>query len=293
MAYNYCFTDNTLEFSTEKCDFLKYAIWQKEKGTHEHYQGYIELTKKCRIAALKKIYPNIHFEVRKGTQTQAIDYCKKADTRIDGPWEFGSPKRPGARTDLIDLKEYARSGKRKRDVPTELTDAHAKYTKYYDLQQQFAPKIIRDDFSIMLCYGPTGTGKTHLVHEHSEDLYSLPLNNKDMWFDGYDGHETVLIDDFSGGMKLSLLLRLLDKYPIQVPIKGGFVDFKPKKIAITTNIHPKDWYNYVTPIDRSEHYRALARRLHIIVIFTAVDEYNQLDDEEKIIFFNEHPSIKL
>ena len=131
---NYIFTDNTLEFIPEKCDFLKYAVWQKEKAPetgHIHYQGYIELTKKCRITALKKIYPTIHFEIRKGTQQQAIDYCKKEETRVEGPFIFGTPKKQGKRNDLIKLKEYAVSHKRKRELPEKLYTSYAQYPKFY------------------------------------------------------------------------------------------------------------------------------------------------------------------
>lgn len=38
------------------------------------------------------------------------------------------------------------------------------------------------------------------------------------------------------------MLKMLDKYPIMVDIKGGRVPFLFSKIYITSNVDPKDWY---------------------------------------------------
>lgn len=276
----YIFTDNQLEFNPDKCAFLRYAVWQKEKGSHEHFQGYIELKRSQRIAALKKIYPTIHFEPRKGTQEQAIAYCRKVDTRVDGPWEFGSPAKKGARTDLSKLKEYATSGKRKADMPVELYESFAKYPKFYNTFERMAITTRRLDLKVLLVIGPTGTGKTRLAYDNSSDLYVLPiLGKRDMWFDGYDGHKEVLLDDFSGQIPLTQLLRLLDVYEkTQVPIKGGFVNFTPDRIIITTNIHPSKWYKYH---DREEQYPALCRRItHVIRADISLEEVILKDSDD-------------
>lgn len=62
------------------------------------------------------------------------------------------------------------------------------------------------------------------------------------WFDGYLNQPIVIVDDFRGEYPLPLLLKLLDRYPMQVPIKGGFVNWCPKKVYITSNIRPDIWY---------------------------------------------------
>lgn len=272
---NYCFTDNTCTFTPT--DVVKYAIWQKEKTTHEHFQGYLELKKPTRLAGMKKIWPNIHFELRKGTQQQAIDYCKKSETKLDGPWEFGIPgPGAGARTDIISLKTYAMSGKRKREMPDELVSTFAKYTKFYLIYEGLSQSPIRLDLKVLLIIGKTGTGKTRKAWDLFPELYSLPISTKkDLWFDGYDGQDCVLFDDFAGQIRLNELLRLIDIYPIRVPIKGGFTDFKPTKIIITTNIHPNNWYKYV---GREEHYNALKRRIHGVI---NMDESEELVDNDK------------
>lgn len=47
-----------------------------ESGT-PHIQGYLRFSKPCRLAALKKILPRAHFEMRMGTEAQAANYCIK------------------------------------------------------------------------------------------------------------------------------------------------------------------------------------------------------------------------
>lgn len=99
-----CFTVNNPEGQLTMAPFIKYCVYQKEKGESgtEHFQGYAELQGQHRLAALKKWLPTAHFEARRGTAEQARAYCMKEDTRIDGPWEHGEyvPPQPGKRSDL-------------------------------------------------------------------------------------------------------------------------------------------------------------------------------------------------
>lgn len=62
------------------------------------------------------------------------------------------------------------------------------------------------------------------------------------WFDGYFDQRIVIIDDFRGEYPLPLLLKLLDRYPMRVPVKGGFTNWAPTKVYITSNVQPEFWY---------------------------------------------------
>lgn len=93
------------------------------------------------------------------------------------------------------------------------------------------------------CYGPTGVGKTKTAFELSREVYGdeevLILPDSTLhWFDTYDGQKSVILDDFrSKGVSFAFLLRVLDRYPCMVPFKGGFVNWAPECIWITT---PRD-----------------------------------------------------
>lgn len=50
-------------------------------------------------------------------------------------------------------------------------------------------------------------------------------------------------DEFTQSeIKLSFLLRLLDRYPLKLQTKGSFVNFTADEIIITTNEDPREWY---------------------------------------------------
>lgn len=113
---------------------------------------------------------------------------------------------------------------------------------------------------VTVLHGPTGSGKTRRAFEHDPELWSYPGSG---WFDGYYGQATVLFDDFSGSeFKITFLLRLLDRYPMQVPVKGGFTWWAPEQIFITSNLSPDRWY----PNAHIEHVRALQRRFSEVTL---------------------------
>ncbi len=273
---NVCFTLNNptglLAFIPEKMEFLLYQEEVGEAGTH-HFQGYCEFKTRTVLNTIKAMLggPTVHIEARRGTQAQAIAYCKKEDSRVDGPYEHGTPKvtAPGKRNDLVAFKDDVMAGKRKRDLIDDHLTVLAKYPKLYDTLNSKRPER-EETVEVTLLIGPTGLGKTRHVYDMykgSDDLYIQPLSNGTTWWDTYDGHKFVLIDDFAGAashMTLTNLLKLLDRYPSLVPTKGSHTWFFPTHIYVTTNIMPRDWYKWEK---RTEQYKALARRFSHVIVF--------------------------
>jgi len=75
------------------------------KKVHRIFQGYIELQKRVAFDVVKRAINNSHIESRRGSQQQAIEYCRK-----EGDFhEWGSPKNQGDRTDLQSIKRALES----------------------------------------------------------------------------------------------------------------------------------------------------------------------------------------
>lgn len=236
------------------CVYLVFGRETGESGT-KHLQGYAAFSKRKALGTIKTIIsPRAHLEPAQGNPTQASDYCKK-----DGDYEeFGVlPGGQGKRSDLMQVAKACKEGRSFRSIAEDHPAAVLRYgSGVLRLRQLYRP-IRTTPPEIWVLWGKTGTGKTRRIWEYA-DTDEMWVHPGDRWFDGYDGHRAVLFDDFDGGwFKLTYLLKLIDRYVFQVPVKGGYTWWAPSIIYFTSNIEPKNWY----PNALQEHQNALLRRL--------------------------------
>jgi hypothetical protein len=266
----WCFTLNNYdEFDQDRLrdhDRLDvpYVIFGRESGDSgtPHLQGYIEFEERKTLQAAKAyISPRAHLERAKGSAADNKRYCSK-----DGDFEeFGTPSGgQGSRTDMESAADHLRRTGSLADTAQHFASQFIRYSRGFEKYQQLVMDLPRTGSVTVTVYtGTTGSGKTYRCHQQEPNLW---VYGSAGWFDGYMGQEAALFDDFGGHeFKLTYLLKLLDVYPMRVPIKGGFVQWKPRRIYITSN---KNWTEWYTNIIR-EHLDALERRLHIIVEFNA------------------------
>lgn len=83
-------------------------------------------------------------------------------------------------------------------------------------------------------WGGPGLGKSHKVRTDEKSLFVKPQNK---WWDGYQGEEAVLIDDFDlKGECLSHYLKIwTDKWSCTGEIKGGTIPLNFKRFYVTSN----------------------------------------------------------
>ena len=92
------------------------------------------------------------------------------------------------------------------------------------------------------------------------------------WWEGYDGQEVVIINDYRKDFcKFHELLNLLDRYPYRVECKGGSRQFTSKTIVITTPLSPEETWENRT----SEDLGQLLRRIDNILFFGNGTELEQ------------------
>jgi len=97
---------------------------------------------------------------------------------------------------------------------------------------------------IKVFWGDSGVGKSRKVRDMDQNVFNVPVHESGTcWFDGYQDQETILFDDFYGGISYSLMLRFLDGYSMDAQIKGGFVRLNHKQVIITSNKPPEEWYS--------------------------------------------------
>lgn len=227
-------------------DRANYLVFQLESGTNGtgHLQGYCELANPTDFSTIQGFFDGrAHIERRRGSPEQAARYCKKSDTRLWGPWETGDLSQQGKRTDVEDFARAIRSGANNESLLDEFPVQCARFPRFVPFVRATVNPGLRSELEVELHWGATGTGKTYSAFHKYPDLWSVPASDQ-VWYDGYDGQQVVLLDEFAGQMKLDLLLRVLDRYPLQVPVKGSFVWFRPSRIIVTSNSHPFAWYQW-------------------------------------------------
>lgn len=268
--------NNQLDFETWNNTVQK-AVYNLEMGENGtlHYQGYIELKHHKTLAWMKRKLPRAHLEKRKGNQYQAILYCLKDCTITDTtrqqnlpdnleesiqnlpepfPVLFGfasnweelkklciekTQKKLNRNQALKEMKTMIETGS------TDLDLANYHFPTYISCHRSLAayrllvtpPRNFKTN--VFVCQGPTATGKSKWALEKFPNAYWKQRSN---WWDGYTNQENVIIDEFYGWLPFDLMLRLCDRYPLQVETKGGNVNFVAKNIIITSNSLPSTWW---------------------------------------------------
>lgn len=264
-ARGWCFTCFNVNAESiqllEKTD-ATYLIAGKEicpKTQKEHLQGYVYWRERKRFNGVKEILPDgCHIEVAKGSPQQNHKYCSKEGNVVV---ETGELPIQGKRKDIDNVREVIDDGGNMRDVCAMATGFQSikigeKLLQYTEKTRDWKPNV-------QWFWGPTGTGKTREARRLLPDAWWSGKNLK--WWQGYDAHEDVIIDDFRGDFcTFHELLRILDQYPYTVEVKGGSRQLLAKNIIITSCWPPHLVYNQTR-----EHLAQLERRIDEIREFHA------------------------
>jgi len=159
-----------------------------------------------------------------------VAYCSKEESRIDGPWTFGEASRPGKRNDLEAVKAVVKAGGGMAQVLEVATSYQGLrgaelLLKYVEPSRNFKPQV-------RWYHGSTGSGKTKTAMEEFPKAWMSSKNLK--WWEGYDAHEVVVVDDFRKDFcSFHELLRIVDRYGYRVEVKGGSRQLLAKTIVFT------------------------------------------------------------
>lgn len=246
---SWCFTINNPEDvcgpQSWKTEYLIYQLEQGENAT-PHLQGYVYFAQPKGLPGMKKLDARAHWAVARGTAAENRTYCSK-EPRLEGPWELGTMPTQGKRNDLAELKAQLDSGADLRTVAESNFSSFLRYGRGINAYILLKSEPRRWKTHVSVYYGDSGAGKTRDAHEAMPNAYVLSKKNQNnVWWDGYMNHEDVIIDDFMHWMCWTSMLQLLDRYPHQVETKGGTLPFVAKRIIITSNLHPKEWYPAMT-----------------------------------------------
>lgn len=301
------------------CDLARHSsvrglAFQEEMEERQHYQGFIRMhhphTKRQMISLFEAYlgHTRTHFDDRCDFPKKALEYAtrefynkddekthpgkKEGDRKRlskEGIWEFGDLDFPqGKRNDLLECREIILNPKWKHAT---IYESHfGTGVRYMQGLEKAAfylhkNKQVEREIHVRWLWGQTGLGKSREAREfvgNPDDLYVINANDGSgrVWFDGYEGEEYLLIEEFDDKfMSIEMLLQLTDRYRMKLPIKGAHTWKDWGTVIITAQCHYRELYPFAHEWKKD----ALARRIKYEKKYSS-EEIIERDPEDRRFF---------
>ena len=240
---------------------------EPHKNNDFHFHVWLEFDKRITIRNSRYFDVNkYHCNIGKirntlcNSRENAVKYMTKYDKN---PLIFGfnmdSNKNKKIRKNIIErLLKGECLNKVILEYPQEIFNysIYKKNINLFNLDKNKPNKIINR--KCFWLYGPSGIGKSYLVRNTFNNIYEKSNN---IWWDGYNNEEVVLIDDFDKTwLKLSYYLKIWgDNYRFNGEIKGSIIQPTYDKLIVTSNYTIGELFNNADDPD-IELVNALKRR---------------------------------
>ena len=278
---------------------VKYCIFVREKGDGsednpngtEHHQGYIEFNIPTRFSKVKALFSsdnigvNAHIAPRQHSRLSCVNYIKKTGfhsdkkhTQLSDIYEIGDFSLQGKRNDIIDMYEMKRDG----FSDLEITMNYPQYAHYNNFINKLALEEKTDKYknkyremTVIYISGPTRSGKTRYVYEKYgyENVYTAEGYDVSKMFDGYEGQDVLLLDEFRSDIPLGTLLRFIDGHPIKSTCRYNNKRLAFTKVYIVSNWTLEEQYPNLQLEDK-ETWKAFIARLTGVYVFHVEDEFD-------------------
>lgn len=244
------------------------SVWIKGQlelgdGGFLHWQLIVAFASKKSLAQVVGLFGPYHFELSRSEA--ASNYVWKDATSVQGTqFELGAkPIRLNCKTDWEQVWEDSQGGNIMAIPPFVRV-------KSYRTIRAIASDYVKPRAMERCCkvyWGVTASGKSHRAWEEAGPE-AYPKSARSKFWDGYQGEEDVVIDEFRGAIDIGYLLTWLDKYPLRVEVKGSSMPLNAKRYWICSNLEPKDWYPEIDHVTLA----ALLRRLEVTYFDTPFNQ---------------------
>lgn len=240
-----------------------------------------------RFSTLKNRFPIARIEKAYGSAKENRDYIlkegkweldEKAETKVEGSfYEHGEvPKEKEEKNPRMSkLIEDIREGKQAVEIIDESPEFAFRVRDLEILREALLSEKFKNENKevfVSYLYGASGTGKTKSIYEKhaAKDICRITnyRQGKGISFDGYNGQDVLVFEEFNSQIPIEEMLNYLDIYPLSLPARYTDRTACYTKIYITSNLPLREQYQDVQEY-RPETWKALLRRIHRIVEYHA------------------------
>lgn len=237
------YTQSDIQRAHDINNISVYGVFGFEVGSggNPHLQGYSYFKNPKCLRQVVALLPGAHFEQQKGTFKQAIDYCKKDGDYHENGRQPSDPFDKGRRgVEFWDEQLALAKEGRIEEMDSKLQLTIGVQLERIAIKYRAPPSCI-DSLDNHWYWGEPGSGKSRKAFTDHPQHYRKACNK---WWDGYNGQEVVIIEDFE--LDHHVLLHHLkiwcDHYPFLGEIKNGTIFIRPRTIIVTSNYSPvKIW----------------------------------------------------
>lgn len=268
---------------------------------------------------MQKRFYGAHIDIVNGSCVDNRNYVFKDGEKFNKNPETGEYKYVDKRGKLHKGIHYDNTNEESGECPTETqgtrNDLHLLYNliksgmsnyEILEYNPQYMDKLEKIDRTRKICveevyrdkwrevettyiWGVTGSGKTRSVMDAYGYRNVYRVTDYTHPFDGYDGQDIVLFEEFRSSLKVEHMLKYLDGYPVELPSRYNNKVACFTKVFICTNIDLRHQYRDIQT-DCPETWNAFLRRIRYVKTYTDIDNYFVMDTKgymsDMFIFFN-------
>lgn len=246
-----------------------------EQGTY-HTHLYMAFENAKEFQSIHRRFYGAHIELAKGTHGQNRDYIRKEGAYQDSEkattnlketfeeWgelpEESQPKEKQSSAVLRLIEQGATNAEILREYPSTMNHL----PRIDQARQALLEERYRKEFRMLdvsYVWGTAGSGKTRGILERHGYEAVYRVTDYLHPFDGYQGEDVLLLDEFRSSLSFSLVLNVLDGYPLMLPCRFANRVACYTKVYLVSNISLDKQYPNIQ-LEEPESYRAFLRRIH-------------------------------
>ena len=251
-------------------------------GTY-HTHIFLYAPSPIRFATIKNRFPTAHIEKAYGSARDNRAYIRKegkwaetdkAETAVPDTFqEWGDlpAEKEEQAPQMFRLVQNIRAGMSTTEIIDDSPNLAFRVRDIDLLRQTLTAEkysVENRPLEVSYIFGASGVGKTRGVYERHDPRSICRMTNyratRGISFDGYNGQDVLVFEEFNSQIPIEDMLNYLDIYPLHLPARYSDRVACYTKVYLTSNLPLEKQYR-TEQWERPETWRAFLRRIHDVI----------------------------